>query len=202
MRLYALPSWRLVRQVVLDLVVLCWLVGWWVLGRYADDLVRAIAAPLHRAAGQGTGIEQNLSEAARQAGRVPVVGDGLRRPFDNLAGSVDDLAAFAGQQAASLDESATAIGWLVFLAPVLGLLAVWLPHRVRFAVRARDTLALAGHPDGTDLLALRALATQPLRRLQQVTPEPVAGWRAGDPAVVEGLAELERVRAGIARPPR
>ncbi|HEV7384427.1 MAG TPA: hypothetical protein VGN89_06075, partial [Phenylobacterium sp.] len=50
---------------------------------------------------------------------------------------------------------------------------------------------------GRDLLALRALATQPLKRLLKVDPEIAALWRRGDPEAVEALARLELRALGL-----
>src|SRR6266545_1699921 len=49
------------------------------------------------------------------------------------------------------------------------------------------------------VLALRALATQPLRRLSAVDDDPVAAWRQGDPETVAALADLELRRLGLRR---
>ena len=50
---------------------------------------------------------------------------------------------------------------------------------------------------GKDLLALRALATQPLRRLAALDPQIAAAWRRGDPRAVETLAALELRGLGL-----
>jgi hypothetical protein len=54
--------------------------------------------------------------------------------------------------------------------------------------------------DGQDLLALRALMTQPLSRLAKAKAVG-SGWRSGDPATVSGLAARELRRLGL-RPPK
>jgi hypothetical protein len=81
--------------------------------------------------------------------------------------------------------------------PVVFLLATWLPLRWRFVRRASAGVRLrrlgeAGH----DLLALRALATQPLPRLAEAG-EVSAGWRDRDPAVIAMLARWELERLGL-----
>lgn len=202
MTFYARPSWRLFWQVAADLFVLGWVAAWWFVGRAADAVVRAIAEPARQAARMGDEVERQLTDAATQAGGVPVVGDGLRRPFDDLAGSVEAMAGYAQQQVTSIEQAATLIGWLVFAIPALLLVALWLPRRLAFAAGARETLELVSTADGSQLLALRALATQPLSMLRTVAPDPVAAWRVGDPVVTAQLAELELVRAGVARPRR
>jgi hypothetical protein len=49
------------------------------------------------------------------------------------------------------------------------------------------------------LLALRALANQPLRALTRVSDDPVGAWRDGDPAVLRELADLELRDLGLRR---
>jgi hypothetical protein len=65
-----------------------------------------------------------------------------------------------------------AIVFVVLLLVVpLGLVVFgWLPSRVRWISRARIGSALRGRSAGRDLLALRALARQPLRRLVAIHP--------------------------------
>jgi hypothetical protein len=58
--------------------------------------------------------------------------------------------------------------------------------------------ALAATPAGEQLLALRALANRPLRKLTTVSADPVGAWRREDPAIIHGLADLELRSAGIA----
>ncbi|MGH3862203.1 hypothetical protein [Actinokineospora sp.] len=54
-------------------------------------------------------------------------------------------------------------------------------------------------PDGHDLLALRALVTQPLSRLASAGPVG-AGRRTGDPETVAGLATRELRKLGLHPP--
>lgn len=54
------------------------------------------------------------------------------------------------------------------------------------------------HAGREQLLALRALANRPLRRLTAVSPDPVGTWRREDPAALRALATLELRSAGVA----
>jgi hypothetical protein len=62
---------------------------------------------------------------------------------------------------------------------------------VRWMRRAGAAAALRAAPAGRDLLALRALATQPLRRLAALGPDVAESWRRGDDTTVDALAALE-----------
>jgi hypothetical protein len=83
--------------------------------------------------------------------------------------------------------------------PILAIGMPWLFMRVRFFRRKWTVIALAQTPAGEQLLALRALANRPLRRLTEVNPDPVGAWRRLDPEAVRGLAALELRSAGVAR---
>lgn len=202
MRFYARFSWRLVRQVVGDLFVLAWVVAWWLTGRAVDQVIRVLAEPARRTQRLAGDLQQHSTEAAAQAERVPVVGEHLGKPFTEMAGTIGELARSAGEQVAQIEFVASVTGWVIFLIPALLLLVLYLPRRIAFATRARDVLALARTEGGGDLLALRALATQPVATLRAVSEDPVADWRAGDPVITERLADLELISAGVSRPRR
>lgn len=202
MTFYARPSWRLVWQVASDLFVVVWAFAWWAVGRFADGVIRALAEPARQTERIATDLRTQAADAAQQAGGVPMVGDGLRQPFDGMSGTLSELATSAHQQVIQLEQVATLTGWLAFLIPTLLMVALWLPRRLAFAAKASETLELVRSDDGSQLLALRALATQPLSELRAVSPDAMAGWRAGDPEITSRLAELELVSAGVARPRR
>lgn len=202
MNFYARPSARLVRQIASDLFVLIWGVTWWFLGRFTDGVVRAIAEPARRTADLGTGVRDQLTDVANQADGVPVVGDGLGQAFTGLAGTIGGLVSSAEEQVRAIETAATVAGWLTFLVPVALVVLAWLPRRLAFARRSAELRALVETVDGTDLLALRALATLPVAELRTVAPDPMAAWRQGDQQVTLQLAELELVRSGVERPRR
>ena len=96
------------------------------------------------------------------------------------------------------------ISWLAVLLaiavaapPILALTMPWLFLRLRFFLRKRTLIGLASTPSGVQLLALRALANRPLRRLASVSPDPVGAWRREDPFAIRGLAALELRAAGV-----
>jgi len=76
--------------------------------------------------------------------------------------------------------------------------AEWLAEGARHGP-VQDGCVLRGGRGGADLLALRALANQPLRRLAKIDPDPVAAWRRGDATAVDALARLELGRLGLRR---
>ena len=84
--------------------------------------------------------------------------------------------------------------------PIMAIGMPWLFLRIRFFRRKWTVIALAKTPAGVQLLALRALANRPLRKLTEISHDPVGAWRHEDPLAVRGLAALELRSAGVATP--
>lgn len=202
MNVYARSSRLLVAQVLADAAMLAWIAACWWCGRLADSFLRGLAQPAVDAGRAATQVKGQLTDAADQVKDLPLVGDQLRAPFDQVSGSVDGLVQAADAQVVAINQAATATGWAVFLAPVLLALAFWLPWRVAQVRAARQLKSLSSSPAGDELLALRALATQPLAALMNVTSDPVAVWRSGDPEAMRRLADVALHAGGVSRPRR
>jgi hypothetical protein len=140
-----------------------------------------------------------LADAGNQVHRVPVGGDALAAPFNRAADGARSIAAAGRQQVEIAHDMAWILALLLLAVPVALVLLGWLPWRLRWIRRASSASGLRRYPPGQDLLALRALANQPLRRLSTVDEDPVAAWRRGDTAVVAALAGLELRRLGLRR---
>ncbi|MBK8462315.1 MAG: hypothetical protein IPL36_04580 [Nigerium sp.] len=197
MRFYARSSWQTVGQVAADLAVIAWVAIWWWVGRATEDLLLRIARPVGEAGRVTAQLEGQLADAADQAARVPLVGDSLRRPFDDMAATVNAVATSVQQQAGTLEQTAPQVGGALFWVPVLLVVGFWALKRYQFMIRFRDTAALAVAPGGEDLLALRALATQRPARLRIVGVDPARAWRDRDPEALTALARLEMISAGL-----
>ena len=183
-----------------DVFVAVWAIGWWFGSRFVDGTIRAIAEPARQTQRITSDLARQTTDAATQASGVPLVGEQLRQPFDGMAGSLGDLALAAADQVAQVERVALVLGWATALVPILIALVWWVPRRLGFVARTAEMRRLAASPEGTQLLALRALATQPLSSLQRVASDPVAAWRSGDPVVTTQLADLELTSAGVPRP--
>lgn len=201
MAIYARQPRRLLAQVSADLFVLVWVLCWWLLGRLTRSAVLGLAAPARETAASAGKISGSFRDAAEQAGQVPGVGRQLRQPFDAAATSFADLVGTANQQVLSIERLAHLLGWLVFLLPVALLLAIWLPQRLSFHLRSRAAQRYLDSGAGPDLMALRALASEPLHVLARIAPDPAAAWRAEDATVISKLAGLEVRRSGLRPPP-
>lgn len=184
-------------QVASDLFMAVWTIGWFVVGRAVDSVISAVAEPVRATADQARTTAGQMRDAADSTGQIPAVGDTLRIPFDDAASSLDKVVASAEQQVAAIELTATVSGVIVFAIPFLVLLAVWLPRRIGYLRASAAGQQVADSAAGTDLLALRALASQPLHRLRAISPDVAQRWREGDARVVDRLAELEVHRLGL-----
>jgi hypothetical protein len=113
-----------------------------------------------------------------------------------------DLAG-AGQ---NLNTTATWLAVLLAIAvaapPILAVGMPWLFLRIRFFRRKWTVISLAQTPAGEQLLALRALANRPLRKLTEVSQDPVGAWRHQDPVSGEvgALSSAPRWKARRTEP--
>ncbi|SCL17304.1 hypothetical protein GA0070616_1247 [Micromonospora nigra] len=201
MRIYADRFPVAVRQVVTDLLVVAWVYAAVRGAMWLHDLVRRLAVPGEKLESAGGGLADNLGEAGGKVGRVPLVGDELTAPFERAAEAARSLAEAGRDQQELVDQLALALAVAVLVFPLGLVLFGWLPLRVRWMRRAGAAATLAAAPGGRDLLALRALAGQPLGHLTRIAPDVAEAWRRGDDDTVDALAALELRRLGL-RPPR
>jgi len=196
---YATTPARLTAQLVSDLLVASWITVWVLVGLAVHHAIATFARVGTQVQSGAAGISDNLNSAGDSADRLPLLGDALATPLRAASEAALDLAG-AGQ---SLNSTATWLAVLLAIAvaapPVLAVGMPWLFLRIRFFRRKWTVIALAQTPAGEQLLALRALANRPLRRLTEVSDDPVGAWRRQDPTAVRGLAALELRSAGVAR---
>jgi hypothetical protein len=196
---YATTPARLTAQLTSDLLIIAWITVWILVGMGVHHAIATFARVGTQVQDSAIGISDNLNSAGESADRLPLVGDAVAKPLRAASEAALDLAG-AGQ---NLNSTATWLAVLLAVAvaapPILAVGMPWLFLRIRFFRRKWTVIALAQNPAGEQLLALRALANRPLRRLTEVSPDPVGAWRVGDPTTVRGLAALELRSAGVAR---
>jgi hypothetical protein len=200
MRFYAERPARFLFQLLADVLVVLWV---WLcvdVARTAREVVLQLQTPANTLTGAGDGIRGAFDEAARTAGGLPLVGEDLARALGAGTGAGDSLASAGRDLAGTVSTIAwgTAVGIVVL--GVLPVLLTWLPLRLRYA-RSAASAARVRSVD-SDLLALRAITNQPVRRLLRVSPDPAAAWRRDDREVVHALAALELRALGLRAPRR
>ncbi|OZV84766.1 hypothetical protein CA850_00430 [Micromonospora echinospora] len=197
MRIYADRFPTAARQLVTDLLVVAWVYAAIRGAMWLHDLVQRLAVPGQKLEGAGGGLAENLADASGKIGRVPLVGDELTTPFERAAEAARAVADAGRDQQELVDQLAWALAVAVLVFPLGLVLFGWLPLRLRWMRRAGAAAALRSAPAGRDLLALRALAGQPLGRLTRIAPDVAEAWRRGDPDTVDALAALELRELGL-----
>ncbi|TDC59607.1 hypothetical protein E1258_17395 [Micromonospora sp. KC207] len=197
MKIYADRFPTVCRQLLTDLLVLALVYATIRSALWVHDLVQKLAVPGRKLEGAGGGLADSLADAGGKVGRVPLVGEELTAPFTKAADAARTVAEAGRDQQELVGQLALALSIAVLVLPLALVLFGWLPLRLRWMRRAASTKALATAPAGRDLLALRALANQPLGKLARIAPDVAEAWRRGDDATVDALAALELRRLGL-----
>jgi TRAP-type C4-dicarboxylate transport system permease small subunit len=197
MQLYAERPIRRTAQLVSDLLALLLVVVAVWLGTTVYDEVMKLRAPGDGLVDAGTGLRGTFDNAANSSGGIPLIGDALAKALHGGSDVGTKLADAGRWQIDAVESLAWWMAAIIIALPVLALVVTWLPLRWNFTRRASAAARLRDLGDeGLDILALRALATQPLRRLASVG-EVATGWRARDKDVIKKLAGHELARHGL-----
>jgi hypothetical protein len=186
-----------VRQLATDLLVVAWVAFWVWAATQVYDTVLKLAVPGQKLEGAGEGMAGGLSDAGDKVDKVPAVGTALASPLNKAAGAASALADAGREQQAAVHHLAIALVVLLLIVPLAVVVFLWLPLRIRWIRRASYATALRRRRAGRDLLALRALANQPLRRLAAMHSDPANAWREGDESMMNSLAALELRSLGL-----
>ncbi|MEL0626790.1 hypothetical protein V6245_07535 [Salinibacterium amurskyense] len=197
MQLYADQPARRTRQIIADVISLGFIAVWIALGVWVYQLIAAFQELGVQMQEAGAGFESTMVELGDTLGSVPLIGSGIRAPFDGASEAGAALESAGQSQQASVEAAATVVGLFIGIVPVILILLVWLLPRIRFAIRAGEAKRLLATPGGADLLALRALTTLNLTELARVSEAPAAEWRAGNSATVARLAQLQLAELGL-----
>lgn len=202
MKIYADAPVRRSLQISGDVLLAIWVYLWVQTALVVRDATLSLAVPGEQISAAGGGLAEQLRDAGRTVGDVPLVGDEVRAPFDGAGGAADRIAAAGDAQVEAVQTLAFWLGLAVGAIPVLIALAVYLPLRWRFIREATAGSRFVDSTDDLDLFALRAMARQPLHRLARISDDPAGAWRRGEPEVVRDLAALELRDSGLAVPAR
>lgn len=201
MVLYASTPARRARQIAADVLVVVWIYAAVRAGQAVHDATLRLAAPGRQLEQAGRDLGSNLAGAADSVGDLPLVGEEVRGPLDQAATSAGALVRSGQDLQTAVGKLAVLLGVLIAVVPILILLLVWLPRRVRFVRRASAAQRFVDADPDLDLFALRAMAHQPMHVLARISDDPAGAWRRGDSAVVRQLAGLELHDVGLRLPP-
>ncbi len=201
MKFYADLVPRRALQLAGDFGCLIWVMVWIWVATVVHDAVMGLATPGRKLDAAGTSLGEKLRDAGSTVGGIPYVGDDVEQPFEGAGSSADQMAAAGRSQIEAVETLAFWLALAVALIPVLIALAVYLPPRIRFVLRATAGQKFLDSTADLDLFALRAIANQPLHVLARVSDDPARAWRDADPDVILRLATLELKDVGLAPPP-
>jgi hypothetical protein len=197
MKLYAdLPA-RRTRQVAGDLLILIWVLVWIQMAVVVREATLALAVPGQEIQEAGTGLADRLRDAGATVDDLPLVGEEVRVPFDGAGDAARRIAEAGAAQVEAVQTLAFWLGLVVAAVPILVAVVGYLPFRWRFVRSATAAARVRDASNGVDLLALRALANQPMHRLAKLGADPASAWRRGDADVVRALAALELRGSGL-----
>jgi hypothetical protein len=197
MKVYAERPWRLTRQIVADLVMAGWSIFWVWAAFWLYHFVQQLAVPGQKLEASGGRMAENLADAGRRVGNVPLIGRPAQAPFDSAADAARGIAEAGKTQQEVVGDLSTVLGWFTALTPILLALALWIPFRLSWMRAATAAVRVRKRPGGAELLALRALASAPLRRIMDIDEDVVTGWRTGNAECTDALARLELRRLGL-----
>jgi hypothetical protein len=197
MRLYSDFGPRRTRQIIADILAIVAIAAWVWLGVTVFQLVMNLSTFGQQMEDAGAGFRQTMTEVGDNLGGVPLIGGGIRVPFDGASEAGGALEAAGQSQQVAVSQLATGLGVGIAALPILMILLLWLVPRIRFIRKSSRARAIVKAEAGIDLLALRALATQKISALTAVSPDAMAAWRRGDEAVMRSLAQQELKSAGV-----
>ncbi len=195
---YSTRPVRLLAQLFSDVTVTIWTAIWVFVGLAVHDAIAVIGKAGRQIETGSRGVADNLASAGRGAHHIPLLGDAVSKPITAAADAALDIAGAGHSLHATASWLSVLLAVAVASPPILAVTMPWLFLRIRFFRRKWTVSTLATTPAGQQLLALRALANRPPRRLTAVSTDPVGAWRVADPDAIRGLAALELRSAGIA----
>ncbi len=188
---------RRTRQIIGDVAALFAIAAWIWLGVTVFQLVSNLSTFGVQMEDAGSGFKGAMVEVGKTLGGIPLIGGGIRAPFDGASAAGEALRAAGQSQQVAVSQLATGLGVGIALLPILTILVLWLIPRIRFARKSAHARSMMDAHAGVDLLALRALANQKISALSAISPNAMDAWRRGDEAVMRSLAQLELKSAGV-----
>ena len=183
-----------------DAALAAWVLLWIVMGIAVAREVRSLADISDNARDAGLATER-AGDLLDSLSDVPLVGDRLREPAATIRQAGARTVAGAERSRERAKGVGTLLGISIAVIPSLPLLVLYLPGRMALE-RDRRLIrrGLREHAPGLqELLATRAVAALPYRRLRAITPDPVRDLREGRH---EALAAAELDRLGLDGPGR
>lgn len=199
-KLYADTPSRRARQIAADVWFLGWCLLWIWLAVKLNNLIEPLGTPGAKLEDAGDSLAGNMTSAGDWVDRLPLVGDGMRAPFDKMSEAGQAIADAGASQREIVSELALFLPLTLAFLAITMMFVLWFPLRLRFVVRATAAKRFLQADGDIDLFALRALSRQPLNLLAAIDSDPAGAWRRRDPVAVQALARLELRSEGLRIP--
>lgn len=196
MKLYADRPLRGLTQFLGDLIALAWIAAWVFVGMTVYHLLMKLAVPGEKMDDAGTSLAGRFDDAASKVDDLPLVKDGVAAPFQGASKAAEQLAAAGHAQVSAVHHLALLLAVVLAAMPILLVLVTYLPARVRFVRKASAGKRFVKQAS-PELFALRAVATQPLRRIAKVSDDPMGAIQGKDAEVIRKLAALDLRDCGL-----
>ena len=131
----ALPLVR-ARQIAADTAALAGIVVSVLVGIAVAALIRPLGDLGRSMEESGTRLSGSMTDAADALGRLPLVGDAARGPFEDASGIGSGLVQAGRDQQSLVGTIALVLGLLVALVPIAFIVRHWLLRRISFVRRA------------------------------------------------------------------
>ena len=126
MKLYSDFGPRRSRQIVADVTALA-LIGAWVwLGITVYSLIENLAVYGVQMEDAGAGFRETMTQVGETLGGIPLIGGGIRTPFDGASEAGGALEAAGQSQQVAINQLATVLGIGIAALPILTILLLWL----------------------------------------------------------------------------
>lgn len=188
---------RRVAQITGDVVTAALIVLAVWIGVIVRDAILVLADVGRTLQDAGEGFSGTMTDAGDRLGGVPLIGGGIRVPFDGASDAGVTLAAAGVAQQDAVATVGTVLGVAVALGPIILVLLVWVLTRLRFVLRATELRAISRLAEGADLLALRALTTARAGSLRVLGDSSVQGWRDRQGSAIAALSALGLREGGL-----
>lgn len=192
---YPAPGSRLVR--LLDIAVLVWIAGWLGLAVLVAREVRDLRDLSDTVVVAGVAVE-DTGDLVDSLGGVPLVGGQVGQVADRVREAGRTAQVSGRESRSSIDDLSVLLALAIGLVPTLPLLALYAPLRIAWSREAsavrRAVDSDASDPVLLEILARRALFTQPYERIRAVTSDPFRDLEEGR---FTPLADLELGRLRI-----
>ena len=118
MKLYSDFGPRRTRQIIGDVLALAAVAAWVWLGITVYQLVENLAAFGVQMEEAGAGFKETMTEVGDTLGSVPLIGPGIRAPFDGASGAGGALESAGQSQQIAVNQLATGLGIGIAALPI------------------------------------------------------------------------------------